>query len=328
MEAGLTVFSGSLQSALDLLAGAVRSPAFAEGSLPKIRERLRRYREIQDQSPPAVAQELARDKIFRNHPYARASLPADAALQSLSRDDLATFHKAAYQPGRAVLTLVGDFRPESALEGIQSSFGKWAAPAPDKNPLEVPEVGAADPLTGEFSRLVTAPSTDVLLAYPGVPLRDAQFPLLKTLGTILSARGTVDLVLQQPLASSIRSGLDGFSRGGIMTLEAGGAASADTSRIAYELMLRARALALKEVTQETIRDVRAVEKGRLLREKEVLYTQASNLGYYELVGPGFGTYDEGKTLPAELSASAIKDAAARYLDTSRLVRVVTGGSSR
>jgi predicted Zn-dependent peptidase len=222
------------------------------------------------------------------------------------------------------LTVVGDFRREAAMAEVEAAFGRWSAPAGDKPPVELQDVGT-DPLSGDYSRVVDASPSELVLAYPGLPLKDPQFPMLRALGTIISARGFVDLVLEQPVALSITSNLDGLSRGGMMALEASAPRSA-TSKVAYELMLRARTLGLKQVAPETIRDVKAVERGRLLREKEILYSQASNLGYYELLGPGFGIYDEGKTLPAELTAAAILEAATRFLDSSRLVRVTAGYS--
>jgi hypothetical protein len=39
-------------------------------------------------------------------------------------------------------------------------------------------------------------------------------------------------------------------------------------------------------------------------------------------------YDEGKTLPADLNSTGIQEAASRFLDTSRLVRVTAGFSPR
>jgi len=327
VETGLTVFPGDLKSALELIASAVRAPAIAEADLPGMRDRLARYRDAQSHSPRDTAEVLAREKIFRSHPYSRASMGGDAILASISREDLLSFHRSYYRPSRAVLTVVGDFRRDGAMEVVEAAFGPWKASAGGKPPVELEDLGAPDPLSGEYSRVIEATPSELVLAYPGLPLKDPQFPMLRALATIISARGFVDLVLEQPVAFSVTSNLEGWSRGGMVALQASASRIA-TSKVAYELMLRGRALGLKPVASETIRDVKAVERGRLLREKEMLYSQASNLGYYELLGPGFGMYDEGKTLPADLSSTAIQEAAARFLDTSRLVRVTAGYSPR
>jgi zinc protease len=274
-----------------------------------------------DVSPADTAREVARQKIYRDHPYSRSSAGSQTSLAAIRREDLEAFYRSTYRPERAVLTLVGDFDPTAVRTRIASSFGAWTSAEGEKGP-ELPELGS-DPISGEFTRIVDASPSEVILAFPGLPLKDPQFPVLRVLGTVMSARGFVDLVLNQPLALSVHAGLEGLSRGGIVMIEAS-TPPEDAARVAYELMLRARALALKEVSPQALRDVRAVERGRLLREKESVYAEASNLGFYELIGPGFAVYEEGKTLPDNLSPAALKEAAALYLDSTKLVRVTAG----
>lgn len=320
-EAGLTAFPDDLPAALDLLAAVVRSPSFPESQLSPVRDRIERHSAQLDVSPADTAREVARQKIYRDHPYSRSSAGSQTSLAAIRREDLEAFYRSTYRPERAVLTLVGDFDPTAVRTRIASSFGAWTSAEGEKGP-ELPELGS-DPISGEFTRIVDASPSEVILAFPGLPLKDPQFPVLRVLGTVMSARGFVDLVLNQPLALSVHAGLEGLSRGGIVMIEAS-TPPEDAARVAYELMLRARALALKEVSPQALRDVRAVERGRLLREKESVYAEASNLGFYELIGPGFAVYEEGKTLPDNLSPAALKEAAALYLDSTKLVRVTAG----
>src|SRR4030095_10582594 len=155
------------------------------------------------------------------------------------------------------LTLVGDFDPAAARKRIEASLGAWTAAEGGKGP-ELPDLGS-DPISGEFTRVVDASPSQVILAFPGLPLKDPQFPVLRVLGTVMSARGFVDLVLNQPLALSVHAGLEGLSRGGLVMIEAS-TPPEEASRVAYELMLRARALALRDVSVQALQDVRAVER--------------------------------------------------------------------
>src|SRR5262245_14364612 len=170
--------------------------------------------------PEPTARELSREKIFRNHPYARAALGSEASLKAVTRDDLIAFHRRYYRPNRAVLTLSGDFEVEAARGRIASAFGAWTAAEKTDAPAELPDAGSPEPLSGQFSRSVDASPSETLLAFPGLPLRHPDFPLLRALGTILGARGFVDLVLNQEIAFSVEAGVDGFSRGGILSLQA------------------------------------------------------------------------------------------------------------
>ena len=327
MEAGLTVFPEDLPAALDLIAQTIISPAFPAEHLDPLKLQMSRYRDSLGRMPGPTARELSREKVFRDHPYAHPALGSEASLRALSRDDLVAFHRRYYRPNRSVLAISGEFEAEAARARIAAAFGGWSAAEKADAPPELPDATSPVPLSGQFSRSVDAFPSETLLTFPALPLKHPDFPVLRALGTILGARGFVDLVLDQGIAFGVEAGVDGFSRGGILSLEATSSPE-DASRVAYELLLRARNLAVSDMSARTLDDVRAVERGRLLREKEGLYTLASNLGFYELVGPGFAVYDEGKTLPAEMTPSKLKEAAGKFLDSSKLVRVSAGPASR
>ena len=327
MEAGLTVFPDDLPAALDLIARTILSPAFPAEHLEPLKEQMNRYRDSLGRMPGPTARELSRERIFRDHPYARPALGSEMSVRAVTREDLVSFHRRFYRPERSVLTVAGDFTPDAARPKIAAAFGAWAAAGKGDAPGDLPDAASPEPLAGQFSRSIDAFPSTTLLAFPGLPLRHPEFPVLRALGTILGARGFVDLVLDQDSAFSVEAGLDGFSRGGVLTLEATSSPE-DASRVAYELLLRTRNLALSDMSPQTLSDVRTVERGRLLREKESLYKLASNLGFHELVGPGFAAYDEGKTLPAEMTAAGLKEAAGKFLDSSKLVRVSAGPATR
>ncbi len=327
VEAGLTVFPGDLPEALALLAAPVLGPTFPESQMTAVRERMLRFREAQSASPEQAAQVLAREKVYRGHPYGRPAAGTESTLGAISRADMVSFHRRFYRPDRAVLTLAGEVSPEDAQRLAASAFGAWAPPEGETAPPELPEGATKDALTGDFSRLVNRLPAAVVIGFPGVALRDPEFPLIRALGGLLAARGTLDLVLSEPMALSVTAIPEGLLRGGALYVEAT-AAPSEISRVAFELQLRARAFGVKEVTPATVADLIAIERGRVLREKEGIYTLASNLGYYELLGAGFATYDEEKTLPANLTPALLKDAAARYLDATKMVRVSAGPPTR
>jgi zinc protease len=327
VEAGLTAFPEDLPEALALLSGPVIQPLFPEDQMGAVRERILRFGETQASSPEEAARALVREKIYRGHPYGRMSTGTEATLASINREDLAEFHRRFYRPDRAVLVLAGDVTEEQARRLSVAAFGSWAAPAGEKAPEEIPGGATREAMSGEFSRVVEALPATVVVGFPGVPLRDPEFPLVRALGGLLSARGTLDLVLNQPLAYSVTAVPEGLSQGGILYVEAT-APSSETARVAYEILLQARTLGVKEVTPSTVSDLVAIERGRLLREKEGLYTLASNLGFYELLGGGSGAYDRGEILPRDLSPKMLKEGAARFLDAAKLVRVTAGPAAR
>jgi len=204
-----------------------------------------------------------------------------------------------------------------------AAFGSWKAPIGEEAPPEPPEGATREALSGEFSRVVNGLPAAVALGFPGVPLKDPEFPLVRALGALLSTRGTLDLVLTEPMAYTVKAVPEGLARGGMLLVEANTPPS-EASKVAYEILLQARTLGVKEVTPATVKDLIAIEAGSLLREKEGIYTLASNLGFYELLGRGFAAYDEGKLLPPDLTPAMLREGAARYLDAGRSVRCMAG----
>jgi zinc protease len=323
VEAGLTVFPADLQEALTLLARPIQEPILPEDQMGAVRERILRFGEARAASAQETVRDLVREKIFRGHPYGRTSTGTEASLASVTRAEMEGFHRRHYRPDRAVLTLAGDVGIEEGRRLAAAAFGSWTAPADEKAPPDLPEAATREALSGEFSRVVNVPPAAVALGFPGVALRDPEFPLVRALAALLSARGTLDLVLSEPMAYAVNALPEGLSRGGILSVEAS-APPSEASKVTYELLLQARTLGMKEVTPATVKDLVAIERGRLLREKEGIYTLASNLGFYELLGAGFSVYDEGKLLPPALTPALLKEGAARYLDAARSVRATAG----
>jgi predicted Zn-dependent peptidase len=47
-------------------------------------------------------------------------------VKAITRDDIVAFHKAYYQPGRAVITVVGDVDPAKVKASVEKAFASWA----------------------------------------------------------------------------------------------------------------------------------------------------------------------------------------------------------
>jgi zinc protease len=318
VEAGLTVLPGDLPEALRLLAGPVLEPVLSEEEIAAARDRANRLAEVEAASPLERARELFRDKVYHGHPYARPPGGTELSRAALTREDLMAFHARTFRPERAVLTLAGDIEEAPAKRIAAEAFGAWGAGAAEEPP-GTPGDATREAESGDFARTVDTAPAAVVVGFPAVGAGHPDFPMVRALGTILGARAFLDLVLDQGLAVSVTAVPEGLGSGGAIYVEAA-APPRDAARVAYELILRARALALKEVGTETVDDLVRIETGRLLREKENLYAMASNLGFYELVGPGFAAYDEGNMLPSPLAPPALREAAARYFDATRLIR--------
>ena len=60
---------------------------------------------------------------FKAHPYRHPTIGWISDLQAMSRDDLYDYYRRHYVPNNAVLSIVGGFETDDALELVERFFG-------------------------------------------------------------------------------------------------------------------------------------------------------------------------------------------------------------
>ena len=170
-------FSGNtlaedLGQVLDVLADALRHPAFTEEQVEKARDELLVRVKISSENTSYVASRAANEMLYpEGHPYHRSPLGTESTLRAMSRDDLAAFHAAHYGPAQTILVLAGDVDPESALTHVHRSFLDWKRlerPAP----FEVPAAPAPARTERRVIRMKGKSQVDVAVALPGLERTD------------------------------------------------------------------------------------------------------------------------------------------------------------
>src|SRR5580658_10347671 len=157
-----------------------------------------------------------------NQPYGRASLDVDnlsydnfaykhstigsmADLNAATIQDVKDFFRIYYAPNNAVLTLVGDFNPDEALEKVKKYFGSIPTqPAPPKVLLdEEPHYGERREVI--YDPLARLPEVDMAYHVPAgnTPENYAVQQLSIILGQGESSRFYQHLVKEKQLASDV-----------------------------------------------------------------------------------------------------------------------------
>ena len=143
----LTALSSRLAPALDLLADVIENPAFDDKELERLRQqRIARIQQEMNQ-PVSIALRLLPPILYgEGHAYGIPFTGSGtiAAVESMTRDDLAAFHKAWLRPDNATIFVVGDTTMDAIKPLLESVFGDWQAPAeplPHKviDPVEGPQ---------------------------------------------------------------------------------------------------------------------------------------------------------------------------------------------
>lgn len=177
---GLDAMAPNLAPSLELMADYIRNPAFDPEELERVRAQQLTRIQNELNSPGAIAQRALAPVLFgQAHPY---GIPPSGTgdpdvVESLTVQDLRTFHDTWLRPDLARIFVVGDTTLAEATRLLENAFGDWqapATPAPEKNfDVAVPE---------QESRII-------LIDRPNSP----QSVILA--GRVLEQKGTDDLLV-------------------------------------------------------------------------------------------------------------------------------------
>jgi zinc protease len=219
-ELTLAVLKKDWSLGLDLLADALRRPAFSADEFTRKREEVQAAVRQGEEDPDEVAGRLLRRLVFPSDPYGRPVTGTEASLARISRDDVVRFHARAYRPPATVVAVVGDVTVDEARQAIAARLGDWRVTGP--RPGALPPVKAVlRARTETVSRDLT--QATVLLGQASVGRGHPDYyPLLVgsyLLGGGSSSRLYTRVREERGLAYSIDAELAAGARGGFFVVE-------------------------------------------------------------------------------------------------------------
>ena len=110
---------------LDILADMLLNSTFPADALDRLRgQRLVALTQAKRRSPPRSRAACFRASLYGPaHPYGRSI--TEESLKAITRDDVVAFHKAYFQPGRALITVVGDITPARQRRSVEKALAAW-----------------------------------------------------------------------------------------------------------------------------------------------------------------------------------------------------------
>jgi len=96
-----------------------------------------------ENDPAAVLQDNVLYVSFLAHPYRNNTIGWESDVAGIRHAEVVEFYQRHYQPGNAVLAVVGDVRTADAIQRVRRLFGsiEGRAPTPDPRTLEPPQQG-------------------------------------------------------------------------------------------------------------------------------------------------------------------------------------------
>jgi predicted Zn-dependent peptidase len=203
--------ANQLELALYLEADRMRSLEITQAKLDNQRQAVQEERRLRvDNQPYGRSYERFDELFYDNFGYKHSTIGSMEDLNAASVKDVAEFFRIYYAPNNAVLTLVGDFKRDDALELIRKYFEGIPRQSPP------PPVNLKDPTqTAERRETLTDPlarATQILIAYKTDVGNTPDQAALQVLSSVLqsgdSSRFYQILNKEKELVTSIGGGVD------------------------------------------------------------------------------------------------------------------------
>jgi zinc protease len=115
-----------LAPTLAILADMLENPTFPQAALDRLQSRtIVGLTQNRDRTAGIASVVFPKVVFTTNHPYGRSMI--EPTVKAITRDDLVAFHKSYYQPGRAVITVVGDVKADDVKRTIEQALAGWKA---------------------------------------------------------------------------------------------------------------------------------------------------------------------------------------------------------
>jgi zinc protease len=309
--------SRAFSQALEIQADAMMHSTFAPEEFQKERLVVIDEARMYDDRPDSFTFYRTMELGFHKHNYRRPIAGYQPVVENITRDQLVEFYDNYYRPSNAVLAIVGDVDPGDAFSRIEDVYGRW-----ERRDVVMGESPIEPPQTGFRFKAHTGPMDHGYLGagfhVPNVLHED--YPALEMLSELLSSGRSSRLhrrvVEEKRLVTSVSASLLAEKWPGFFLFMASMPPHKwrDARNAIFEEVERFKR---EPVEDDELRKARRqIEKG-MYSDLESMEGQASNLGYYELVGD-YRLADEHREAIKRVTPDMLVSVARKYFHPDNL----------
>jgi zinc protease len=325
----VTTLSDKLRESFQLLGEVLREPAFNQREVERLKaERQAALLQLRAE-PRGLADELFSRFLYESSSrYAQPDGGDEAAVASLTRDDVVRFYKHRYSPASMTLVAAGDVSASELERMAGEVFGDWTGS------LTVPAVSSD--LPARRSRAVhivnkpDAPQSELRIGHVGLPRRHADyFPAVimnAVLGGLFSSRINLNLREAHGYTYGANSYFDWRRQKGPW-LVATAVASDVTHLAAAEVLKEIDRFRAGPITHDELSLATSYLDGVFpirFETTSAIAAALSNLVVYDLPEDW---YDEYRSQVRAVTSGDVLTAAERHLHPDELQMVVVGNAA-
>jgi predicted Zn-dependent peptidase len=321
----LNVPVARVKDALPLMADVILRPTFPDAELERLRqERLTALLQAKDDPASVAPMAFARTVFGATHRYGTGVAGTETTLKAFTVPDLKTFHASKYQPGNAVLIVVGDVKLDAIVPLLETQFGSWKGTNPTRTPVpQAPQV-AQGQIT--IVDMPDAAQSQIRIGWVGVPRATPDYFTIEVLNTILG--GSFTSRLNQNLREEHQFSYGASSRFDMRlsagAFQAGAGVQTDKTAEALREFFNELNGILKPVSADELAKAKNYAALSFPSEFETsgdLSAKMEEMVVYGLPDSYFGSYVDNLQ---KVTAAAVQKAAETYIQPKRFAVVVVG----
>lgn len=320
------ILSKNFDEGFEVLSDVIADPIFAEEEVSKEKDALRAdIRRLHDSSY-AYASDLLAEIAFDGHPYGIPDYGTDETIAAFTGAQIADWHRAMCSPETAIVSVVGDIRPDVVTKAVEGLFHRLSPSAGLCRPSQVVFPAEIKERSAERERTQTAAA----MGFPGVAANDPGRYALDVVAAITSGLGGrlfAEVRGRLGLAYAVSSASHSAAEGGIFIIYT--ATSPENEEKAREAIFRELdKMRTEPVEQEEVELAKNYLKGARLISLQPSVARAREHAANEIYGRGLdGTerYLDGIT---RITSEDILNACKQHLSPSRYCLGVVRGLSK
>lgn len=323
---GFVSMKDKFQPVLAILEDMLVNPTFPADALERLRARtLVALKQQRDQTPVLARNVFVKTVYGTAHPYGRFA--TEQSVGAITRDDIVKFHDAYFQPGRAIITVVGDVDPAQVKATIEKTLAPWPAGG-SKPAFDYPPVPASRPTTIYLVDKPGAAQSSFAIGLAGPPRDTPDFYALDVMNTMLGGmfQSRLNADIREQKGYSYGVGSRFFFGKGPGPFRAGGdvvTAKTDSALIEFMKQLRGIQGGIP-VTDEEMTTAKAADVQSLPERFASVSSVAGSITALYLEGLPPDYYQRyGKNIDAVTKDDVVR-VARKYLDLDHLAIVIVG----
>jgi zinc protease len=323
---------------LNTLADELRHPAFPADQLEKLRgETLSGLEQARQDTGGTGGAGTRAEIAFADALYPKDSPfwsptidQSEAAVTSITLDDLKSFYGTYYRPDTTDLVIVGDINTQQALQAVKAAFGDWQKPATPAPALRYP--AAPLPAHAPPTQVIALPGTSqtsILWGYPGQLKRtDKDFYAATIMNYILGgdtfgSRLGKTIRDENGLAYTVYSYFDATHGAGPFEVFLGTNPN-NAERAIYDLRQIALQMRKTGVTPDEVRQAKAYLTGSYPLRLETNAGVAGQLLVAQDFGLGLDYIQKHAGFYNKVTVTQVNAAVKKYLHPDKAVLVIAG----